>query len=468
MQAKPTVVRTGLCLAVILTLLGVWRAQNPVEASERVAARAGEEVLGMDELRELLLLRHAFSPDGREILRHLVQSNMIDHLGDEGRVKVSQGEINKLWDRLDRDAKRAGVAGGMAAELRRTGMTPEDFRELLRRQILQQVLTRRALGLGKDASVSGEQMALWIDAEIQKRGLEVISPPWNDGVIAVCGEVEIELDAFAQLLADHLPAKEVRDGCFHLLLLRGVDQRMPDLAPEARTEAVKLEIDRRRREVEGDSAFKGLSFESLLGAQGMTLEALEQDPSVAIAALSELWVSRGYDEEGLREAYQNERSYFENHFGEALHLHAIFLRAAKFKNPWNPRVFEQAEAELTALIPRLKTLEAFAEHARSLSEDPRSKAAGGDLGWVTRSDDQAPTSLREAAFQDLDTSGGAVPEGGELLGPVRLDNGVVLIWVSERRASPSWDVMVEYVRQELKRRFLSEILSQPDVQTFRD
>ncbi|MEM7306044.1 MAG: peptidylprolyl isomerase [Planctomycetota bacterium] len=467
MLTRHRLFRAALSLLLIASLVGLWRAQSTAQASSRIAARAGEQVLAMEELETLLLQRHAFSEDGRDILRHLVQTRMIEYLGDAGDVRVGQGEINRLWDQLDRDAKKAGVSGGMAAELKRTGMTPEEFRELLRLQILQQVLTRRALGLADDASVSGEQMAVWIDAEIQKRKLEVKNPPWDDGVVAVCGEVKVTVRELAGLLTQHLGTKDVRDASFHLLLLRGIRARMPDLSGEAHERAIDSEMASRRREVEGDAAFGGLSFESLLGAQGMTVESLRRDPSVAIAALSNLWIDRTYDQAGLREAYDAERAFFEDRYGEAVQLHALFLRGAKFKNKWNPRTFEEAEAELNALKPRLTDRERFIEHARSLSEDPRSKASGGELGWVTRGDDQAPPSIRDAAFNHLGT-GGEIPAGGLLLGPVRLENGLVLLWLSARRDSPDWAGMSGYVRQELRRRFLTDVLAQEDVQTFRD
>ena len=460
-------VRGGVLLACILVLASAWRGQTPIQASERVAARAGDSVLSMEDLLDLLLERHAFSLDGRDILRHLVQTSMIRHLGAKANIKVKQKEINSLWDRLDKDAKKSGVARGMNAELDRTGMTHEEFRELLRLQILQQILTRRALGLEDDAYVTGEQMALWIDSEIQKRGLQVLQPPWPDGAIAACGEVTLSVDDFAILLSEHLPASEIREAAFHALLLRGIEERMPDLSVEMRASVLDAEVEHRRIEIEGTSSYRGISFEALLGAQGMTVEGLRRDPSVAIAALSALWVDRAYDDEALSDAFKDERSFFEDRFGEALHISVLFLRGAKFKNKWNPRTFEEGEAELAALKKRMKDLASFQELARAISEDPGTSPAGGDLGWITRGDEAIPEGIREEAFTYLGTVE-AVPETGALIGPARLENGVVLIWVSERRRSPGWEEMKGYVHQELRRRFLLDVLPQEDVTTFRD
>jgi hypothetical protein len=457
-------------LVLLLMLCGPWLgagAQKP----EPVAARAGDATLSMAELEALLLDRHWLTQDGRDILRHLVQTRLIDKLGAEAGVAVAQREVNALWDKLDRDAKKSGVEGGMSAELVRTGMTAEEFREVLRLQILQQILTRRALGLAKDAYVSGDQMSVWIDAEFEKRGLVVLEPPWSDGVVAACGDVSVTVGSFARLLAQHLPLDDVKKAAFHALLLRGIEARMPDLSAEARAAAIEGEIAQRRAGVAADPAYRGLSFEDLLKTQGMTLAGLRRDPAVLIAALAQLWVDRKYDADALRAAYEGERSFYDDRFGEALRLHALFLRAAKFRNKWNPRTFEEAEEELGKLKERLVDLPAFVEHARSLSEDPGTKESGGDLGWVTRGNDQVPPSVRAAAFTWIEAGGDAdrrIGASGVLLGPVRLENGVVLAWLSARRDGPGWDDMRAHVHRELRARFLKSVLSEADVRTFRD
>lgn len=463
-----------LLLSAVLVLAAAGtptRAQAPVgvpaEAASRQAARAGAAVLAMEDLEELLLLRHAFSPDGRDILRHLVQTRVIAHLGDEGGVEVRQEEINALWDEIDRQARKQGIAGGMAEELARSGMTAGEFREVLRLQIVQQILTRRSLGLDDDAPVSGEQQAIWIDQVIQERGLETVAPPWVDGVIAHCGEVKVPVAEFAALLRDHLPEEEIREACFHLMLLDGIRQRMPDLAEETVAQAIDREIARRRAEVEADPTYKGLGFESLLNAQGMSVASLRRDPAVAIAALSTLWVDRAHGPDGLREVYGKERTFFEDRFGLAIRTHAIFLRGAKFVNEWNPRTFEDAEAQLAEMAAGVSTLEEFSLLAQARSEDVPTREEGGAMGWITRGDPGTPEEVRTAIF-DLVAAGAEIPAEGRPVGPVRLENGSLLLWISARRESPGWDVMSGHVHRELRRRFLNDVLRQEDVVTFLD
>ena len=66
-------------------------------------------------------------------------------------------------------------------------------------------------------------------------------------------------------------------------------------------------------------------------------------------------------------------------------------------------------------------------------------------------------AVREALFDFLDT-GGDVPAGGLVLGPVRLEKGCTLLWISDVRESPSWEIMMEHVNEELRRRLVEEVM----------
>ena len=61
-----------------------------------------------------------------------------------------------------------------------------------------------------------------------------------------------------------------------------------------------------------------------------------------------------------------------------------------------PRSFDEAERQMTGLKAQLKTEEEFAIAAQQRSEDPVSRRAGGDLGWVAREDPRVFDELREA------------------------------------------------------------------------
>ena len=86
------------------------------------------------------------------------------------------------------------------------------------------------------------------------------------------------------------------------------------------------------------------------------------------------------------------------------------------------RTEQQAEEQMLAIRDRLDAGEDFATVATELSDDPGSKAQGGDLGFFGRG--QMIGEFEEAAFS-------ALP--GEVVGPVKTNFGYHLIQVEERR-----------------------------------
>jgi hypothetical protein len=91
------------------------------------------------------------------------------------------------------------------------------------------------------------------------------------------------------------------------------------------------------------------------------------------------------------------------------------------------------------------------------------------VGRFTRGTPGVPEALREAVFAELERREGEDLEAeGALLGPVRLQNGVVLAQISKRQPAPTWETMRGHVHRELRRRFLEESLSRDSVVTYLD
>jgi hypothetical protein len=448
-------------MALLALLLGALVALAP--APQRVAARGkGGLEIARPDLEKVLLERHGFSENGRELLELFLKARLLEHLGEQQGIRVSGAEVDRRWNELERQARAGG--GGLAAEIQRRGLTPEQFRDFLRLAVIQERLTRRALGLREDAPVSGDQQELWIRQEIQTRGLELLSPTeamGPGGVMARCGEIAITRAEFGAFLLERLGEEAVAESAWHLLLERALERRLPDLGSEARAQAIEAEVDRRRAKHRVE--YPGVSFEQRLAATGRTLGQLRGDPSVAIAALSRLWVDRNAGPEGVRSAYEKERAWFEARHGEAVHAALLFLVAGRFKNDLCPRTFEEAERDLERMRERCRDRAAFSELVARHSEEPGSKKQAGDLGWITRGETRLPVELREAMFHLLDT-GGTIPEEGRVLGPIRLDTGVALLWLVERRASPSWEEMSERVHEELRRRLIEDVMPRESVE----
>jgi peptidyl-prolyl cis-trans isomerase D len=104
------------------------------------------------------------------------------------------------------------------------------------------------------------------------------------------------------------------------------------------------------------------------------------------------------------------------------------------------RTEQQAEEQMLAIRGRLEAGEDFAALATELSDDPGSKAQGGDLGLFARG--QMIAEFEEAAFN---------AQPGEVVGPVRTNFGYHLIRVEERRdaGSTSFTDSQEQIRSRL-------------------
>jgi hypothetical protein len=239
---------------------------------------------------------------------------------------------------------------------------------------------------------------------------------------------------------------------------------MPDLAPDTIAREIEAEIERRRAESNADPEHKGISYEMLLGSQGLSVERLPDDPVIAIAALSRLWIERSYDEPTLKRVYADEREWYDGLFGEAWQVSVLFLRAAQLTNELVPRSFPDADAELARIARGLRDRAAFDRAVREHSEDPNTRDEAGALGWVTAGDERVPRALRETVFELAP----GLPAGGGLVGPVRVSGGSLLAWISARRPPPSWDAMSRHVRGVLRQRFIDEVLEEDAVVTWMD
>lgn len=438
------------------------------EASSPVIARGGGLALTRGEFLPLLLDRFGAAGPGADLLKLLISTRVLDLMGREQGLSIDAAAITRRWRELDEQVKASGIEGGIDAEIAQRGLEPEEFREYLRLQLLQEELTRRALELEPGTPIGPDSQEVWLAQTIVDRGVKTLPPPWSDGVVAKGGGVTVTTDELGDQLLSKLDPIDVREAAWHLLLLRGLERRMPDLSAEARAGALEREMQRRREKAEAAVAAQGAvaTFEELLRQRGTSFDALARDPSVAIAALTRLWVDRNQGPAGLRRTYESERDYFDGRFGVALRTHALLLVAGEFKNDIVKRTYEEADAELEALKADLVALDDFRAYAATYSEDPSSRSRKGELGWIAREDPGFPESVRLPLFEFYD----ALPDdplrpetkhlsaSNAVVGPIRFEAGSALLHVSALRPTPAWEQMSEIVHEELRRRLIEELL----------
>jgi hypothetical protein len=430
----------------------------------RIAARGGGETLTYAEIDELIVWRHSLATEGRAALKSLLELRALETLGNESKIEVSKRMLNKRWEELDITIKASGQLGGLIGQMEASGVDPKVFRDMLRLALIQEILAKRALGIPEGELITGEQQSVWLDEMIELRGLREIEHPWPGGVVAVWGDLELTRREYLDHLRDQLTTDMLDKLCYDGLLEKKVRSRLPDLSDKGLETALQQEVERRRVEAESDPSYKGIRYEDLLSARGLSVEGLKRDPAIRVATMSRIWVDRAYGGEKLREHYDSERKHFDGLYGSGAAVNLIILKAAIYKNELAPRTFDEADAELETLRARVEGAEDFARLARMHSEELASRERGGDIGFVTRRSPGVPAEIRSAVFSVLDKEDG--PVHGRIVGPFRMQGGSVLACLRERRPKPTWEEMSGHVHRELRRSLIEEALLQKDIKTW--
>ncbi len=160
-------------------------------------------------------------------------------------------------------------------------------------------------------------------------------------------------------------------------------------------------------------------------------EGFERDEAAIEAFLAE-------NEEAARDLYEERSDQYD--VPEQTRARHILLRLEKDASEEEVAAVEERAAQV---IARLEAGEDFAALAEEVSEDPGSKAAGGDLGYFQRG--QMVPPFEEVAFS-LDP--------GARSGPVRTDFGIHVIQVEDRREAEL--ATFESVREDLAYELLGQ------------
>lgn len=432
---------------------------DPRLESGLAVAVSGVHAIGDAQFDRLLLERFGMAGPGEQAVRFLAGIKLIEAVAAEQGLVVSDEELRSRLVALDEQVRQAGAPDGILAELANTRLGAAAFRDTLRTALLHERLTRAALELPEDEPVSPGSQELWLEQTLRERGWSRLPRPWVDGVVGLAGEEPITEAELAETLRAQLPEGDLRTALRHLLLVDAVEGALTGVPAAELEAAVDKEIGRRRAEAKANPKYQGIPFESLLQAQGQTLELFRRDPVVRIAAYSTLWTDRRYDDDGLRGAYEAEQAFFDDRFGPAIRTRLLFLQAG----PAAVRDYVQAEEEALTLGRRVTSEESFAALVRERSEERNTAPSGGDLGYVTRKLPGLPEEFVDAIWSEAE--GQALPR---LSNPVRLSAGVALFWLGHKRPAPPWEELRGYVRTELRRRFLVERVPEDSIQTYLD
>jgi peptidyl-prolyl cis-trans isomerase D len=146
------------------------------------------------------------------------------------------------------------------------------------------------------------------------------------------------------------------------------------------------------------------------------------------------------NEKKLKELYDQRKVTYEN-LPKERRLRQILV---KVDTKATPEQIKAAEKKADALAARIKKGESFAAVAKDASEDARTKARGGDLGWRRQSSTGLGAPVEEKVWPAAD---------GEVVGPIKGDAGFSIVKVEATREGTQ---AFEKVQNELAESALRE------------
>lgn len=403
-----------LCAAGLLAAAQVPGASAPAENSalelDRMLVIVNNDVITRTELeermrdaREQLRQRRIQVPDEsllrKQVLEQMIVESIQVQMAKRRGMQVSDAEVEQTIGRIA--ASRKLTPEAFLAGLQAQHMTPDQFREQLRHQILIRKLTEREIN--SRVRVSESEVDFFLQTRAKMMGGQ---DAYNLShiIIPIPELANAETIARVRRRAEEVLAAIKQGG---------------DFAQAASAYS------------RGKEALKGgdLGWRSAGQLPELFLEALANmqpgDVSPLIRSPSGFHILRLND----RRSTNTRKTVTQT---RARH---ILLRTSEIQSE------AQTLAKMERIIQRLKEGEDFAALARSHSQDPGSAAKGGDLGW-TNPGQMVPEF--EKAMNAL-----AI---GELSQPVRSQFGFHLIQVLERREK---DIGSEVDRAEARRQIRS-------------
>lgn len=221
------------------------------------------------------------------------------------------------------------------------------------------------------------------------------------------------------------------------------EELIVEAAREARLEEISSkEVDEIIRETREEHKLDEATFQQALAAQGYTLAQYRNNMR---RQLTRLRAVKMLVAPKVNVTDDEIRARYDQMVRRSEEVSKVRLSHIQISVPDRPTEGElsAARAEATKAMERVKAGEVFAEVAKQVSDDTRTAASGGELGWIERN--------------TLDPHWESVVFGmepGETRGPISGPKGLHVFHVAEveRNAMKSFDALKEQLRGELQQR----------------
>lgn len=384
---------------------------------------------------------------GRAACTQLVQAELVRRAAKKAGVWPAKETVEQRWNELRNQLVQAGRDPEKEPLLR--NCTHEALLDYLAVDLAHEQLVRHELALSASEQVSPAMLQLWVK-EARDRSKVIDDPDQLPlGTAATIADQGVPMLDLGMLLLRSSSQDEVDKFVRQVVVLEGIEQAARVEGVEATEEDLRREVEMRRSMADRDPRYGGLSFEQLLRAQGMTVEAMLQSRVFRGQVLQKKVVAKRYPKQQLVARLASDRAGELERFGPRRHLAIVYLRALEEPNALVPRDFAAALEQLGKARERLST-EPFETVARIESDDPGTKMRGGDCGWIARRGRDLPDPVLAAAWK---LASGAVSE------PVRADDGCYLVKVLAVEPDLDDDAVIGRMREQLAEDFTRELLA---------
>lgn len=385
---------------------------------------------------------------GQQATNLLVDQALTRRAAKQKKLMPTEAEVQAFWEKLQAELRAAGHKPEDFAAVRNTSTS--QWLEDLAVQLAQERLVRSELGLRAEETVSPDMLKLWLQEERRRSKIILDPEQLPSGTCARIDDVDVPI-ADVGLLLLRTSEDDERDRFVRQVIYL---QSLEALARKENTQLTAADLDaaiaRRRDDAARDPRYRGVSFEQLLEAEGMTVASLRQLRVFRGQALLDRLAERLFPHDALAAELERDRQNVLDLVGPRRHLGVIFVRALDEPNGLVPLDFPAAAKKLEEVRKRL-VAEAFDHVARIESEHVSTKMQGGDAGWHRRRSTQLPDQVLATAFGLA---------AGEVSTPVRTEDGCWLVKVAEIDPVPDDERLLEQLRrlraQELAQRLLRD------------
>jgi len=219
------------------------------------------------------------------------------------------------------------------------------------------------------------------------------------------------------------------------------DELILQQATELKLSITSEQVDASIEEIKRQNSINDDQLRDALRGQGMTMAAYRADIKRQLLRFRVINIAVGAR---VTISDDDVKAYYERHMksGSNVQVRASHIFVAIPEGADAATVAEKQE-HATKLMERAQAGEDFAKLARESSDDPATRAEGGDLGYFGK--DMLPKAIEEMVF---------AMKPGEIRGPVRADRGFHVIKLVDRKvkdAKPLAEVQDD-VRMQLRQK----------------